>query len=49
MNIQMGCAESIAKQVLEDVTVPYGSLTYDLMDEDVVIDLVISEGGAHVS
>ena len=46
MNIQMGCTESIAKQVLEDVTVPYGSFTYDIMDEDVVVDLVISEGGA---
>ena len=46
MNIQMGCTENIAKQVLADVTMPYGSVTYDIMDEDVVINLVISGGGA---
>ena len=46
MNIQMGCTESIAKQVLADVTMPYGSVTYDIMDEDVVINLVLSGGGA---
>ena len=46
MNIQMGCTENIAKQVLADVTMPYGSVTYDIMDEDVVINLVLSGGGA---
>lgn len=46
MNIQMGCTENIAKQVLEDVTMPYGGFTYEIMDEDVVINLVISKGGA---
>ena len=46
MNIQMGCTENIAKQVLADVTMPYGSVTYDIMDEDVVINLVISGGGS---
>ncbi|MBQ1281523.1 MAG: hypothetical protein IIY16_04700 [Oscillospiraceae bacterium] len=45
MNIQMGCAQGIAAQVLADVTVPCGSFTYEIMDEDVVIDLVIAEGG----
>lgn len=46
MNIQMGCTENIAKQVLADVTMPYGIVTYDIMDEDVVINLVLSGGGA---
>lgn len=45
MNIQMGCTEGIAAQILSDVTVPFGSFTYEIMDEDVVINLVISEGG----
>lgn len=47
MNIQIGCAESVARQVLDDITFPYGNVTYDIMDEDVVIQLVLpSEGGA---
>ena len=45
MNIQMGCTEGIAQQVLADVSVPYGRFTYEIMDEDVVIDLTIAEGG----
>lgn len=45
MNIQMGCTEGIADQVLCDVSIPYGTFQYDIMDEDVVIDLTISEGG----
>jgi hypothetical protein len=46
MNIQMGCGDGIAQQVLADVEFPYGSYTYDIMDEDVVINLTVSEGGA---
>lgn len=45
MNIQMGCTEGIAQQVLADVSVPFGTFTYEIMDEDVVIDLTISAGG----
>ncbi len=45
MNIQMGCDEEIAQQVLTDVSVPYGKVTYEIMEEDVVIELTISEGG----
>ncbi len=45
MTIQIGCTEGIAIQVLKDVSVPYGSFTYDIMDEDVLIDLIISGGG----
>ena len=45
MNIQLGCTEDIAQQVLSDVSIPYGSFTYDIADTDVVINLVISEGG----
>ncbi len=45
MNIQMGCTEDIAEQVLSDVSIPYGTVTYDIMEEDVVINLTMSEGG----
>jgi len=45
MNIQMGCTEEIAPKVLEDISLSYGSVTYEIMDEDLVINLVMSEGG----
>ena len=45
MNIQMGCREEIAQQVLQGIELPCGSFRYELMEEDVVIDLTIREGG----
>ena len=45
MNIQMGCTGEIAQQVLEDLVLPFGSVTYEIMDEDIVLDLTITEGG----
>ena len=48
MNIQMGCIEKTSSQELEDIMFPGGSFTYEIMDEDVVINFVISEGGAAV-
>ena len=41
MNIQMGCREDIAHRVLSHVDLLYGSFVYDIMDEDIVIDLTI--------
>jgi hypothetical protein len=34
--------------VLEDVRVERGSFTYEIMEEDAVIDLTIMEGGGAV-
>jgi hypothetical protein len=48
MNIQMGCTEEIVPKVLEDISYSDGSVTYEIMDEDLVINLIISEGGAVV-
>lgn len=45
MNIQMGCTEEIALQALEDIPLTVGSFRYEIMEEDVVIDLSIAEGG----
>ena len=41
MNIQMGCTEEIAEAGLADITFPYGALSYEFMEEDVVIKLTI--------
>lgn len=45
MNIQIGCREKISQQMIEGITLPFGSFRYELMEEDVVIDLIITEGG----
>ena len=46
MNVQMGCLEDIAKQVLDGVQMPLGSFVYDIDDEDISITLTITDGGA---
>lgn len=45
MNIQMGCIHEIAREALEDVPLPVGSYAFEIMDEDVVINLTVCEGG----
>ena len=45
MNLQIGCTDSIERSVLEDISLCIGSFTYTLQEEDIVIDLEISEGG----
>ena len=45
MNIQMGCTGEIAWQVLDDLALPFGTITYEIMDEDIVLNLTIQEGG----
>ncbi len=45
MNIQLGCTEEIAEQVLSNITFAVGTFSYEIMDEDVVINLT-TKGGA---
>ena len=45
MNIQMGCREEITQQVLQDISLPHGRFRYEITEEDVIIDLTITEGG----
>ena len=45
MNIQMGCTEEIDGHILEQAHPACGSYRYEIMEEDVVIDLTITEGG----
>ncbi len=45
LNIQLGCSCLISENAFDNVTVNIGNFTYEIMDEDVVIDYVIAEGG----
>ena len=45
MNFQLGCRKCISPHILSGVTARYGSYTYEIMEEDIIIDLVISERG----
>jgi hypothetical protein len=45
MNVQMGCREDIAAQVLSDIHIPFGEFSYEVEDEDVVINLTLLTGG----
>ena len=46
MRLQLGCGSKIEKRLLEDICPADGSVTCTMQEEDVVIELVISEGGA---
>ena len=46
MNLQIGCANSIEKSVLDATCVHSGKFTYTVQEEDIVIDYEIAEGGA---
>ena len=45
MNIQMGCTRDINGATIKDIPLSYGSFHYEIMDNDVVINLVIEQGG----
>ena len=46
MKMQLGFREEIAPQVLSGIELPFGSFRCEIMEEDAVIDLTITEGGA---
>jgi hypothetical protein len=46
MNIQIGCDDSVDEGMLAGLQAELGSVTCEIMDEDAVIELNISEGGA---
>lgn len=46
MNLQIGCASSMEKSVLDAICVHDGKFTYTVQEEDIVIDYEIAEGGA---
>ena len=45
INIQLGCRAGISEQLLSAITPAEGTVTWDIMDEDAVIDLHIHTGG----
>ena len=46
MRLQLGCGSKIEKRLLEDICPADGSVTCTMQEKAVVIELVISEGGA---
>lgn len=48
MNIQIGCDDAVDEGLLAGLQADLGSVTCEIMDEDAVIELNISEGGAAV-
>lgn len=46
MKLQIGCVNNIPEQMLDDLCLRFGSFTYALQDEDVILGLEICEGGA---
>ena len=46
MNIQIGCDDPVGEELLAGLRADFGSVTCEIMDEDAVIELNISEGGA---
>lgn len=45
MNIQIGCREDIAKQVLSGMDFTFGSFSYEVDDEDAIINLTVGGEG----
>jgi len=45
MNLQIGCSKPIQACVMQDLHLGFGSFTYVLQEEDVILDLEISGGG----
>ena len=48
MNIQMGCLSDIPPDVLENISLPGADLRWEITDEDIIIDMTITEGGEGV-
>ena len=48
MNIQMGCLSDISPNVLENISLPGADLRWEITDEDIIIDMTITEGGEGV-
>jgi hypothetical protein len=48
MKIQMGCLSEISPKVLADITLPGMDLRWEITDEDIIIDMTVTEGGEGV-
>lgn len=46
IKLQVGCEEDIAQNSLDSITVPFGSFSYEIQEEDAVISYIVPEGGA---
>jgi hypothetical protein len=48
MNIQMGCLSEISSTIMEDIDPPGADLRWEITDEDIILDMAITEGGVRV-
>jgi len=46
IKLQVGCEENIAQNSLANITVPFGSFSYEIQEEDAIVSYIVSEGGA---
>ena len=45
MQMQIGCRERMAKDVLSKLSVPYGEFGWEVQDEDITVSLTLAKGG----
>ena len=45
MQIQIGCKREIPKEVLEGIQTRLGTITCQLQEEDLLVELIAEEGG----
>lgn len=45
MNLQIGCADNVPQQALDEISLRFGRVTCTVQEADVIIDLEITEGG----
>ena len=45
MQIQIGCRKEIQKEALEGIQTRFGTLTCQLQEEDLLVELTVEEGG----
>lgn len=45
MRLQIGCNQDIAEHTLSELSIPCGTVEWDIQDEDVTVTLLLSEGG----
>lgn len=45
IKLQVGCEEEIAQNSLDDISVPFGSFSYEIQEEDAIVSYTVAEGG----
>ena len=48
MRMQIGCTEEIEADVLDGILLSCGKVSYNIQDEDIIIDINVPDGGDNV-